>query len=57
MEPNVRGVCRDCDQVTSGRCWRHASVTYLTGKITIIPTKITVVPIVYPIEPPPKEVP
>ena len=36
MSPNVRGVCHDCDRLSSGRCNQHSV------EITVIPTVIVV---------------
>jgi hypothetical protein len=36
--------CRDCDRLTSGRCWRHSVTTFVVGTVTVIPTTIELVP-------------
>lgn len=33
--------CHDCDAITSGRCWRHASVTLPTGE-TVLMGQVTI---------------
>ena len=41
MNPMPLGVCHDCDSVSSGRCWRHASETTL---IPTLPNPVLTVP-------------
>jgi len=48
MNPMPFGVCYDCDQLTGGRCWRHAVVVTVVGTmisvgdVEIIPPSLPV---------------